>query len=116
MKVSRFNLKILEGELDQLQEQLEPLRKAIKSWSEPMWQDVDYVARQRYKLEKELTSFRERMALIYDFMGDRGLADFIPTSIRNEQEAQREPFPEESDVVEVNGSKQPVTIPTWRNW
>jgi len=114
MKISRFNLKILEGELDALEEMLTPLRKAAKSWSEPMWTDADYVATQRFKLEKNLTEFREKMAIIYDFMGDRGLADFIPTSIRNEQEANREPFPEE---VQVNGDEpKNVPAPTWRNW
>jgi hypothetical protein len=115
MKISRFNLKILEGELTALQEQIELMHRAIKNWSEPTWTDADYVASQRFKLEKRLTEFREKMALIYDFMGDRGLADFVPTSIRNEQEAQREPFPEEPSEIAINGN-EPKTVPTWRNW
>lgn len=95
MKISRFNLKILESELDSLERDFEPLRKAIKSWANPIYKDQEWIATQRNRLENELTAFRDRMAVIYDFMGDRGLANFEPTSLRNARELEREPFPED---------------------
>lgn len=95
MKISRFNLKILESELLTLEHSFPDLRKAIADWSSSQDRrdngsvDQEWVAIQRSRLERELTAFRERLAVIYDFMGDRGLTEFIPTRIRNEREASK---------------------------
>src|SRR5215831_15941041 len=97
MKVSRFNLRILLDELTALENLVPDLRESIDKWSTLQDDrerygsiDQEWVAIQRSGMEKHLTQFREKMGTIYDFMGDRGLAEFIPTRIRNEMaEAER---------------------------
>ena len=109
MKVNRFNLRILEDELKILERVFPDLRRAIKDWSElqndrETWGSVDqeWVAEKRNELEKQLTKFREQLATIYDFMGDRGLAEFVPTRIRNERENGKvRPIPVEDDGEDV---------------
>jgi hypothetical protein len=40
----------------------------------------------RLGLENQLNELREKLALVYDFQGDRGMADFAPAGFNNSNE------------------------------
>lgn len=91
MKISQFNLKILLEEVDTLCDMRAELKEAGKSWlrfqeERDKWGSVDqyWTAISRSKLERKLVEFREKLAMVYDFMGDRGLVEFTPTHFEEE--------------------------------
>ena len=86
MKISQFNLNILLDEVDALCQMQKPLKEAAQEWlkhqkSREVYGSSDqyWTALARTKLERELIEFREKLAMVYDFMGDRGLVEFQPT-------------------------------------
>lgn len=80
MKISRFNLGIFADEVEQLDKMLDPLKNAAKDWMRAKDTTLDQwtINMYRNKLESEMMEFRQKIATIYDFMGDRGLVNFIP--------------------------------------
>lgn len=93
MKLVSFNLKIFLEELERVQEQIEKTKKASENW---LWYQKDrqewgntnqYAASSaRLKLETELMVLRERLAVAYDFQGDRGLVNFEPTGLSSPED------------------------------
>lgn len=88
MKLVSFNLKILMDETDRLCEQIEDTKKAANHWlryqnERELYGSADQQgnAYARLALEQELMKLRERLAIVYDFQGDRGLANFEPTGL-----------------------------------
>jgi hypothetical protein len=80
MKLARVPLKILLDEIAALDEIEKDLRYNAKQWSAYQEDrenghgiDQDMVAYFRGKVERALVRYREQLAKVYDFQGDRGL-------------------------------------------
>lgn len=85
MKLVVFNTKILMDELDRLTENITKTKKEGERWlyyqrDRADWGNTDQAgtAHARMAFEQELMDLRERMATVYDFMGDRGFVNFEP--------------------------------------
>lgn len=85
MKVSQFNINIFKSELHVLNKQAIATEKAIDEWLAIQKDrerygstDQEWARMARDKLERELIKYRAQLATVYDFMGDRGLVDFVP--------------------------------------
>jgi hypothetical protein len=88
MKITRFNLKIFVEELERLHDEIPDVQSASESWLKYQeqrekygWQDQYGTQASRMALEDRLTQIRQRLALVYDFMSDRGLVNFEPTQM-----------------------------------
>jgi hypothetical protein len=86
MKITQFNLKIFVDELRSLGEMIPDVETTAEQWLKYQerrdkwgWQDQEGTAAARGSLEARLTEIRDKMATVYDFMGDRGLTNFEPT-------------------------------------
>ena len=100
MKVTQLALKIFLDEVKSLEAPTERVTKASERWlklqkereawgsSDPYW-----IALARNELEGALIEYRERLAVIYDVMGDKGLVNFIPTGTAD------------LDEVDMNGKR-----------
>jgi hypothetical protein len=53
----------------------------------------------RVALEDQLNELREKLALVYDFQGDRGMADFVPAGFNNGDKPEEA---EEEEEVEID--------------
>lgn len=74
MKVSRYSLEIFASEVEALSKLNETVVLACKDWVYAKDHNMDQyeVNSRRNKVERELIEFRQKIATIYDFMGDRG--------------------------------------------
>lgn len=80
MKVSRYSLEIFVSEIEALDKLDEEVKTACKDWiyAKDNNKDQYEVNLARNKVERVLIEFRQKISTIYDFMGDRGLVNFIP--------------------------------------
>jgi hypothetical protein len=88
VKITQFNLKIFVEELERLHDEIPDVNASAQSWLKLQeqrdkygWQDQYGIAASRMALEDRLTQIRQRLALVYDFMSDRGLVNFEPTQM-----------------------------------
>ena len=91
--MTSFNLKIFLEELDRLEEAVKEVEEAAKPWlwhqnDRQTWGNTDQYAASaaRLALEEKLMVLRERMAIAYDFQGDRGLVNFEPTGLASPED------------------------------
>lgn len=89
MKLSRFNLGIFITEAESLCDLVPSLKEASEEWiklqnrRDAGWTvDQDQINYIRSKVERLLMQFREKMATVYDFQGDRGLVNFEATGLK----------------------------------
>lgn len=85
MKLTSFNLRIFVDECERLKEDIDALHKVADGW---LWYqddrksfgntDQNAAGYARQALEEQLMKIRERLAVVYDFQGDRGLHNFVP--------------------------------------
>ena len=107
MKLTQFNTKIFVQELDDLQGQIEQVKHQATTWLEGQerrdkgWGFDQYRMQGiRMGLENQLNDLREKLALVYDFQGDRGMADFAPAGFNTNGNVQEESEEEEEDGVD----------------
>src|SRR5262245_54246253 len=79
MKIHRATLKILLTEIEALDKARAELNEAAEAWIKVQdrrdigWNtDADSAWYYRSKLERTLVNYRQHLATIYDFMGDKG--------------------------------------------
>jgi len=104
MKLTQFNTKILVQELDDLGNLIDKVTHQANTWlnGQERRERIGYVNAYdmqavRYALENQLNELREKLALVYDFQGDRGMADFVPAGFGNGNGEEEE---DESDGVD----------------
>lgn len=93
MKLTQFNTRIFVQELEDLGALINRVQNQANVWLDGQERrekggyfnqyDVQAV---RYGLESQLNELREKLALVYDFQGDRGMADFVPAGFNIEEE------------------------------
>jgi hypothetical protein len=88
MKASVMNIGILLDEITSLERQFPEIRKSCRAWLALQDQRKEYGSINPYQLQAEradmeerLMDFRQKLATIYDYMGDRGLVNFVPTGV-----------------------------------
>lgn len=93
MKLTQFNTKIFVQELTDLSELISQVNHQASTWlngqeAREKGQGIDQYRMQgiRMGLENQLNELREKLALVYDFQGDRGMADFAPAGFNNGDE------------------------------
>jgi len=101
MKLTQFNTRIFVSELDDLSDIIIRVQNQANTWLEGQERrdkgfGFDQYGMQavRIALEDMLNEFRDKVALVYDFQGDRGMADFAPAGFNGdsteEEEAEEE--------------------------
>jgi hypothetical protein len=111
VKITRFNLQIFVEELERLHDEIPDVQSAAESWLKHQeerekygWQDQYATAASRMALEDRLTEIRQRLALVYDFMSDRGLVNFEPTQMEASENGR--------EGHDVGGSSESTEQPT----
>jgi hypothetical protein len=104
VKLSQYNTKIFVSELSDLSHMLDRVMHQATTWidgqeargrggvSQYQMQQI------RMGLENQLNELREKLALVYDFQGDRGMADFAPAGFNNGNEGEDNEEDEEEGV------------------
>jgi len=97
MKLTQFNVKIFVSELEDLESMSSRIRTQAETWLDGQERrDKGYGFDQygmqaiRMGLEDQLNAFREKLALVYDFQGDRGMADFAPAGFNSNGKEEEE--------------------------
>jgi hypothetical protein len=92
MKITQFNLQIFVEELKSLEEMIPDITGSAENWLKYQkqrdqygWRDEYGTSAARAALEDRLTDIRQKLATVYDFMGDRGLTNFEPTTLEMSQ-------------------------------
>src|SRR6516164_5768567 len=93
MKLTQFNTRIFVQELSDLSDMIGRVSHQAETWLDGQEKrdkgyGVDQYRMQsiRISLEDRLNELREKLALVYDFQGDRGMADFAPAGFNNGNE------------------------------
>lgn len=93
MKLTQFNTRIFVQELKDLNNLIEETTDQANAWLEGQerrdkgWGFSQYEMQGiRLALEDKLNDLREKLAVVYDFQGDRGMADFVPAGFNSEVE------------------------------
>lgn len=88
MKITIFSLSVFLDEVKALERKRPALEEAAQAWLAMQKQRQDYgsvdglkLQGVRMKLEDELMEYRQALANVYDFMGDKGLVNFVPTGV-----------------------------------
>jgi hypothetical protein len=109
MKATSFNVNIFVEEVERLEREIPELVKSCKHWVKHQderrkWGSTDQYSAQyaRSAMERRLMKFRHDMATVYDFMGDRGLVNFEPTT--NGNNGRPEDKPRISTIVDQGDS------------
>jgi hypothetical protein len=109
MKLTQYNTKIFISELDDLSNLITKITNQANTWLEGQerrdkgWGvDQYHMQAVRIALEDQLNEIREKMALVYDFQGDRGMADFVPAGFGNEPEEVEEEETETIDPIDFS--------------
>ncbi|HEY1248818.1 MAG TPA: hypothetical protein VGE97_07525 [Nitrososphaera sp.] len=97
MKLSRFNTQIFIKELEDLSQQISETKTQAETWIEAVdrrdkgmgWSQY-HVQGLRMGLENRLNELREKLAVVYDFQGDRGMADFVPAGFNSNGKEEEE--------------------------
>ena len=74
--------------IDDLSNQISQVETQATTWLEMQerrekgWGSDQYRTQAvRVALEDQLNELREKLAIVYDFQGDRGMADFVPAGL-----------------------------------
>lgn len=110
MKLSQYNTKIFVSELSDLADKIDQVQHQATTWIEGQERREKGQGFNQYQmqsirlgLENQLNELREKLALVYDFQGDRGMADFAPAGFNNNGNtgtAEEESEEEEEDGVD----------------
>lgn len=105
MKLTQYNTKIFDSELATLVEHIDETRAAITAWLKVQEErekygtvDQNFAQGHRQYLESRLNELRDKMAVVYDFQGYRGMCDFVPSGFTILEDDPPEPEPEDNEI------------------